>query len=166
MNFKKLLSKVTLRTSWFSHERVLYLFLMLWICLGLKILHETVQRELLKKCFTETAVVKRHTSMKFNRNMKFHSMKKGKRCSEEKLSINALVLNSVQSVACFEPCQTPKSNVLQKWLTAKSRNYLGKTLHLRYLTGFKSSFFVKKITHCKPLTVLIRKLHHRCLIQS
>ena len=91
MNFKKLISSVTLRTRWLSHDKGLYLFLMLWIGLGLKILHETVQRELLKKCFTETAVVKRHISMKFRRNTT-QRMNKGKRCSEEKLSITALNL--------------------------------------------------------------------------
>ena len=102
MNFKKLLSRSTLRPPCLSHENGLYLFLMLWISLGLKILYETVQRELMKECFAEMAVVKRHISMKFHRS---NAQEKGKRCSEEKLSINALILNSL---LYSEPCQTPK----------------------------------------------------------
>ena len=107
MNFKKLLSRLTLPPGCLSHENGLYLFLMLWIGLGLKILYETVQRELLKECFAEMAVVRRHISMKFHR---INTQEKGKRCSEEKLSINALILNC----CILNPVKHLRGKILRK----------------------------------------------------
>ena len=106
MNFKKLLSRLTLPPRYLSRENGLYLFLMLWIGLGLKILYETVQRELLKECFAETAVVRRHISMKFHRS---NTQEKGKRCSEEKLSINVLILNCI-----LNPVKHLRGKILRK----------------------------------------------------